>query len=62
MWENYGMTFIEYIFLNQIRKSNSHMNIEGKEILLEILREKNLLYLFQDILLILNSCQWKYQK
>ena len=38
------------------------MNIEGKEILLEILREKNLLYLFQDILLILNSCQWKYQK
>jgi len=40
MWENYGMTFIEYIFLNQIRKSNSHMNIEGKEILLEILREK----------------------
>jgi len=40
MWENYGMTFIEYIFLNQIRKNNSNINIEGKEHLFEILREK----------------------
>ena len=25
MWKNYGMTFIEYIFLNYYRKNKSHM-------------------------------------
>ena len=33
MWKNYGMTFIEYIFLNYFRKNNSHIDIK---------REKNL--------------------
>ena len=37
MWENYGMTFIEYIFLNSFRNNNSHINIEGKENLIEII-------------------------
>ena len=36
MWSNYGMTFIEYIFLNKLRNGNSHINIEGEEILNDI--------------------------
>ena len=33
------MTFIEYIFLNDFRKDNSHMTIKGKENLLKILQQ-----------------------
>ena len=29
MWRNYGMTFIEYIFLDYFRKNNNHMKITG---------------------------------
>ena len=29
MWKNYGMTFIEYIFLNHLRKNNSNIEIIG---------------------------------
>jgi len=29
MWRNYGMTFIEYIFLDYFRKNNNHMKIIG---------------------------------
>ena len=29
MWENYGMTFIEYIFLKKYRAKNNHINIYG---------------------------------
>ena len=36
MWSNYGMTFIEYIFLNNLRKERSHIDIEGKNILHQI--------------------------
>ena len=39
MWSNYGMTFVEYIFLNKFRKENSHIEIKGENILKEI--EKN---------------------
>ena len=31
MWANYGMTFIEYIFLKDLRNSNSHIKIIGEE-------------------------------
>ena len=31
MWKNYGMTFIEYIFLGYFRKNNSHISIKGQE-------------------------------
>ena len=31
MWSNYGMTFVEYIFLNQFRKNNSQIEIEGEK-------------------------------
>lgn len=31
MWKNYGMTFVEYVFLNFFKKSNSHIQIEGED-------------------------------
>ena len=37
MWENYGMTFIEYIFLDYFRNNNSHVTIEGGKELKELL-------------------------
>ena len=36
MWYNYGMTFIEYIFLNNFKKGQSHIDIEGENILHKI--------------------------
>ncbi len=30
MWKNYGLTFIEYIFLNIFRKKSSHIKIIGE--------------------------------
>ena len=36
MWSNYGMTFIEYMFLNKLRNENSHIEIEGEKILSDI--------------------------
>ena len=37
MWKNYGMTFIEYVFLNKLRKYNNHISISGKENLTNII-------------------------
>ena len=31
MWKNYGMTFIEYIFLDRFRKNNKYVEISGLE-------------------------------
>ena len=31
MWRNYGMTFIEYIFLESFRRKNSHVIIKGEK-------------------------------
>tara|TARA_Y100000591_G_scaffold308523_1_gene308929 strand:- start:4546 stop:5400 length:855 start_codon:yes stop_codon:yes gene_type:complete len=38
MWKNYGMTFIEYIFLKDLKKNNSHIYIEGRDKLNKILQ------------------------
>ena len=40
MWGNYGMTFIEYVFLNYFKKNNSHINIIGEENLTQVLKNK----------------------
>ena len=40
MWRNYGMTFIEYAFLNIFRKSNTEVTIKNKSFLSEIVRDK----------------------
>ena len=42
MWKNYGKTFIEYIFLNQFRRNNSHIQVEGKDNLESYRTKKNL--------------------
>lgn len=39
MWKNYGMTFIEYIFLNYFRKKNSHRDINDNANLSKIITE-----------------------
>jgi KDO2-lipid IV(A) lauroyltransferase len=40
MWRNYGMTFIEYIFLSNFRKDNSHIQIKGEKKLIDIIAKK----------------------
>ena len=40
MWSNYGMTFIEYIFLNNFKKKDSHIEIDGEDILNRISSNK----------------------
>ena len=40
MWRNYGMTFIEYIYLNHFYKKNSHIILEGNEIIAEIIKDQ----------------------
>ena len=40
MWKNYGMTFIEYIFLDHFKNKNSHMEIKGETNLSSFIQEK----------------------
>ena len=39
MWDNYGKTFIEYIYLNRFRKENKFVTIDGEENLTQIVKE-----------------------
>ncbi len=39
MWANYGMTFVEYIFLKKFRNSNDHIEILGADNLKELINE-----------------------
>ena len=39
MWSNYGMTFIEYIFLKKFRNENSHIEILGLDILKKVISD-----------------------
>ena len=36
MWKNYGMTFAEYAFLDQFKKKNSHIKINGEDNLRQV--------------------------
>ena len=40
MWKNYGMTFIEYIFLNNLRNRDSHITLINAGILSQIINNK----------------------
>ena len=40
MWKNYGMTFIEYIFLDKLLNNYSYIKIKGEEHLLPFLNKK----------------------
>ena len=45
MWKNYGMTFVEYMFLNFFQKNNSHIDIEGEEnLFITTLNEKPVIF------------------
>ena len=39
MWNNYGKTFIEYIFLDKFKNGNEHIRIEGEEVLDSIVKK-----------------------
>ena len=39
MWKNYGMTFIEYIFLDYFRKNTNHMEITGLNNVLNLIED-----------------------
>ena len=55
MWKNYGMTFIEYIFLDHLRKKKEHMVIEGENNLNSaLLKKKPVIFHIWPILQILN--------
>ena len=45
MWSNYGMTFVEYIFLKNFRKSNSHIKIIGENKLEKVVNGKPVLFI-----------------
>ncbi len=36
MWKNYGMTFIEYLYLGNFKKSSAHIEIDGAEYLMRV--------------------------
>ncbi len=40
MWYNYGMVFIEYIFLNQFKKNFAHITLKGENNLKKIIHQK----------------------
>ncbi len=40
MWKNYGMTFIEYMYLGFFRKNNSHIVIKGEKNLHNLIHNK----------------------
>ena len=40
MWKNYGITFIEYVFLDSFRKNNDYVKIEGNNNLLKVIQDK----------------------
>ena len=40
MWSNYGLTFVEYFFLNKFRNQNLHIQVKGTNILDQIKKEK----------------------
>ena len=45
MWKNYGMTFVEYIYLDFFRKNNSHIQIMGeKNLSIAIKRNKPVIF------------------
>ena len=42
MWKNYGITFIEYVYLKHFRKNNSYLGVKDEGNLLQIIKEKKL--------------------
>ena len=40
MWSNYGKTFVEYVFLNKFKQTNSHIVLKGEHNLQKIISNK----------------------
>ncbi len=40
MWSNYGMVFVEYIFLKRFRENKEHISISGEENLNKVLNKR----------------------
>ena len=40
MWKNYGKTFVEYVFLNYLKRKNSHIIVKGEENLIQLTHNK----------------------
>ena len=38
MWRNFGMTFVEYVFLNRFKKNKSHLEIVGEKNLEKVIK------------------------
>ena len=53
MWKNYGMTFVEYMFLDYFKKNDYHIKVKGEQNLKNLANNKPVV-LFLDILQILN--------
>ena len=45
MWKNYGMTFIEYIFLDYFRKKDTHIIISGNKNIQNISKENPVIFI-----------------
>ncbi len=45
MWKNYGMTFIEYIFLNRLKRESSHIYYKGEKNLKGIGSKKPVIFI-----------------
>ena len=45
MWKNYGMTFIEYIFLDYFRKNNHNVEIIGENNLIIYKENKPVIFI-----------------
>ena len=45
MWRNYGKTFIEYIFLDKFRVSNSYVTLRGEENLNENIKNQPVIFI-----------------
>ncbi len=45
MWKNYGMTFVEYMFLKKFRNRSSHITIKGEDVLLSINKDKPVIFI-----------------
>ena len=40
MWENYGKTFVEYVYLKDFKKNFSHITLDGEENIFQIIKDK----------------------
>ena len=45
MWKNYGMTFVEYMFLNYFKKNDYHIKVKGEQNLINLADNKPVVFI-----------------